>query len=199
MLVSTREPKCRSGARTGEGFLPVEVSVQPRDEEYLSFVAARYRSLVRAAVLFGCRRQDAEDAVQDALVTCYVRWPRVSAADDPDAYVYRVLVNGISRGWRRKWRGETPVREVPEPDPSDDVAVGVSLSHAVRAALGRLGRDQREVLVLRYFADLSEAQIATVLGIAQGTVKSRAARAIAALSADGSLSELVATRHEEES
>jgi RNA polymerase sigma-70 factor (sigma-E family) len=172
--------------------------VQTDDEDYLGFVAARYRTLVRAAVLVGCRPQDAEDAVQDALVRCYAAWPRVSAADDRDAYVYRLLVNGIFRGWRRRWRGETPFSELPEPDPADDVATGVSLTHPVRVALARLGRDQREVLVLRYFADLSEAQIARVLGIAPGTVKSRAARAISALARDDSLRHLLATLPEED-
>ena len=72
------------------------------------------------------------------------------------------------------------------------------MSHSVRASLGRLGLEQREVLVLRYFADLTEAQIATVLGVAPGTVKSRASRALAALSADTSLSDLVTPTHEED-
>ncbi|MGI8434811.1 MAG: SigE family RNA polymerase sigma factor [Nocardioidaceae bacterium] len=168
------------------------------DEEYKGFVVARYRTLVRAAVLFGCSSQDAEDAVQDALIKCYAAWPRVSAANDPDAYVYRVLVNGITRGWRRKWRGEAPHGEVPEPAPVDDPAVAVTVSHTVRAALARLELEQRQVLVLRYFADLTENQIAAILGIAQGTVKSRASRAIASLSTDTSLSELLFAPHEED-
>lgn len=168
------------------------------DEEYKRYVVTRYSTLIRAAVLFGCSRQDAEDAVQDALVTCYRAWPRVSAASDPDAYVYRVLVNGISRGWRRKWRGEQPFHDLPEPETLDDPATAISTSQAVRASLRRLGQEQRQVLVLRYFADLTEAQIADVLGIAPGTVKSRSARAIAALSRDGSLSELSATPNEED-
>jgi RNA polymerase sigma-70 factor (sigma-E family) len=168
-------------------------SVRRDDEDYQGFVIARYRTLVRAAVLLGCSRQDAEDAVQDALIKCYRAWPRVSAVDDPDAYVYRVLVNGISRGWRRKWRGEAPFRELPEPPPAGDPADALSMSQTVRAALERLGLKQRQVLVLRYFLDLTETQIADILGIAQGTVKSRASRAIAALSQDASLTELLST------
>jgi RNA polymerase sigma-70 factor (sigma-E family) len=168
------------------------------DEEYKRYVSARYRTLIRAAVLFGCSRQDAEDAVQDALVTCYRAWPRVSTASDPDAYVYRVLVNGISRGWRRKWRGERPYEDVPEPDPLDDPATGITMSQTVRASLRRLGEEQRQVLVLRYFADLTEAQIADILDVAPGTVKSRSSRAIAALSQDTSLSEVWAIPHEED-
>lgn len=168
------------------------------DEAYQGFVVARYRTLVRAAVLFGCARQDAEDAVQEALLRCYSSWPRVAAADDRDAYVYRVLVHSILRGRRRRWHGETPHEHLPERESRDDLAVAVSVRHSVRAALARLGPDQRQVVVLRYFADLSEAQIADVLGVARGTVKSRAARALAALSADASLADLLAIRQEED-
>lgn len=61
------------------------------DEEYKAFVVARYRTLVRSAVLLGCSKPDAEDAAQDALIRCYRSRGRLSAARDPDAYVYRVL------------------------------------------------------------------------------------------------------------
>jgi RNA polymerase sigma-70 factor (sigma-E family) len=171
--------------------------VKPDEDDYRAFVDARYARLVRAAILFGSGVQDAEDAVQEALIRCYAAWSRVSAADDRDAYVYRVLVNGISRGRRRRWRGEIPYQVLPEPPPTDDPATAVSLSHSIRTSLDRLGREQRQVLVLRYFADLTEAQIATVLGIAPGTVKSRASRAIAALSEDESLRDLMTRTHEE--
>jgi RNA polymerase sigma-70 factor (sigma-E family) len=173
--------------------------VKPDEDDYQAFVDARYARLVRAAILFGCSAQDAEDAVQEALIRCYGAWGRVSTADDRDAYVYRVLVNGITRSRRRRWRGEIPYQELPEPAPTDDPATAVSLSQSIRASLGRLGQEQRQVLVLRYFADLTEAQIATVLGIAPGTVKSRASRAIAALSEDPSLSDLVTRTHQEKS
>lgn len=166
------------------------MTVKPDDDDYMGFVAARYAQLVRAAVLFGCSRQDAEDAVQETLIRCYSAWGRVSDADDRDAYVYRMLVNGIARGWRRKWRGEIPYSEMPEPSPTEDPATDLSVSHTIRASLERLRLEHRQVLVLRYFADLTEAQIANVLGIAPGTVKSRASRAIAALSEDKSLNEL---------
>lgn len=171
--------------------------MRPDQDDYQAFVDARYARLVRAAILFGCRQQDAEDAVQDALIRCYGAWSRVSAADDRDAYVYRVLVNGITRSRRRRWRGEIPHQDLPEPTPTDDPASAVSLSHSIRASLDRLRPEQRQVLVLRYFADLTEAQIATVLGIAPGTVKSRASRAIAALSEDTSLHDLITRTHEE--
>ena len=172
--------------------------MKPDDDDYVAFVDARYARLVRAAVLLGCGRAEAEDAVQDALLRCYGAWARVSAADDRDAYVYRVLVNGIARARRRRWRGEVPHGDVPEPPPTGDPAADVSLGQSVRASLDRLAVEQRQVLVLRYFADLSEAQIATVLGIAPGTVKSRASRAIAVLAEDPSLTALVTRTPEED-
>ena len=168
------------------------------DETYKEYVLARYPTLVRAAVLFGCRSQDAEDAVQDALVRCYAAWPRVSAADDPDAYVFRVLINTIARSRRRRWWGEVPHAFLPDAHPDDDVANRVSLSQSVRSALDRLAPEQREVLVLRYFVDLSELQIAQVVGVAAGTVKSRASRAITALAKDPGLGDLIFTLQEED-
>jgi RNA polymerase sigma-70 factor (sigma-E family) len=172
--------------------------VKPDDDEYEGFVVTRYRTLVRAAVLLGCSRHDAEDAAQDTLIRCFCSWSRVSNADDPDAYVFRILLNGISRGRRRKWHGETAYGRLPEPDPADDLAGEVSLSQTVQTALSRLRREQREVVVLRYFADFSEARIAQVLGIAQGTVKSRASRAIAALGEDVSLRALLPNPDQED-
>ncbi len=82
--------------------------------------------------------------------------------------------------------------------PVADPAAALTVSHAVRAALDTLGVDQRQVLVLRYFLDLSEAQTADVLRVAPGTVKSRASRAIASLAKDSSLRELLVTRNEED-
>ncbi|MFC4944365.1 SigE family RNA polymerase sigma factor [Pseudonocardia sp. GCM10023141] len=167
------------------------------DDDYRRFVAERYGPLVRAAVLLGAAPADAEDAAQDALTRCYVSWARVRGADDPEAYAYRVLVNGLRRGWRRRWRGEVPHAEPPEPAAGADHE-GASLQRtAVQAALGRLRPDHRQVVVLRFFADLSESRTAAVLGVPAGTVKSRTSRALALLAADPALAgELPAVRKE---
>jgi RNA polymerase sigma-70 factor (sigma-E family) len=165
-------------------------------EGFESFVVARYASMVRAAVLLGIRPADAEDAVQEALARCYAAWSRGRQAHDPDAYAYQVLVNGVRRAGRRRWTGEVPHAE---PPPSAhgaggradaahaDPASTVPLAQSVRAALGRLSRAHRQVLVLRYFADLTEAQTARVLGVAPGTVKSRTSRAVSLLARDPDL------------
>ncbi len=151
--------------------------------EFDEYVAARRAALVRSVVLLGCPLGDAEDVVQSALLRCFRHWRKVQRADRPDAYVYRVLVNVLRDDRSRRWHGETPTDALPESAVDDDRTTGL----AVRAALSRMDTGRREVLVLRYYADLSENDIATVLGIAPGTVKSRAARALRELAADESL------------
>jgi DNA-directed RNA polymerase specialized sigma24 family protein len=79
-----------------------------RDEEFTRFVADRWATVVRAARLLGCSATEAEDVVQTALVKCYVAWPRVRRADDPDAYVYRILVNTHRSALRRMSSREAP-------------------------------------------------------------------------------------------
>jgi RNA polymerase sigma-70 factor (sigma-E family) len=156
----------------------VTVATTSREDDFDAYVAARRPALVRSAVLMGCSVHDAEDLVQVALAKCLPRWGRI-VADRPDAYVYRVLVNAFRDSRRRRWTGETPTEELPEQADDPDLTTGL----AVRAALAAMSRDHREVLVLRYYADLSEAETAEVLGVPAGTVKSRTARALAALAA----------------
>ncbi|WP_370250629.1 sigma-70 family RNA polymerase sigma factor [Nocardioides sp.] len=117
-------------------------------------------------------------------------------AAEPDSYVYRILLNTRATDRRRRWHGEHPTEELPEPagpaapaGPADDLATRIATRDAVVAALRTLPRGQQEVLVLRYVADLTERATAEVLGIAVGTVKSRTARALAAL--DGVLDGVV--------
>jgi RNA polymerase sigma-70 factor (sigma-E family) len=155
-----------------------------RDADYSEYVSARRARLVRSAVLFGCAPSEAEDVVQTALIRCYRHWEKVAAATDADAYVYRVLLNCLSDSRQRASRRELPM---PEPrhhravqDPSDAVATRIALFEALDA----LPPDRRVVLVLRYFADLSERQIAEATSVPVGTVKSRLSRGLAQLSAD---------------
>lgn len=151
--------------------------------DFSEYVAARRASLVRAVVLLGCPVADAEDIVQSALLKCHRSWRRVQRADQPEAYVYRVLVNTFRDTRSRRWTGEVPTDVLPDEGHESDHLTG----YEVRRALASMSNDHREVLVLRYFADLSEAEAARVLGIPPGTVKSRTARALAALSTHPSL------------
>lgn len=156
-------------------------------EEY---VAARWTRLVRSAVLLGADRHAAEDVAQTALARCHARWARVAGADDVDAYVHRVLINCLLDSRRRRWWGERPTAVLPEMV-TTDVAVELATRDALRVGLLRLPPGQRQVVVLRFYADLTEPQTAAVLGTALGTVKSRTARAMATLAADPSLRDLV--------
>ena len=146
--------------------------------DFTEYVAARRISLVRSAVLLGCPLPEAEDVVQTALFRCYRSWARVQRASNPDAYVYTALVNTLRDARGRRWRNEVPTGELPdetsEPDPSGPLAV--------RRALSELSREHREVLVLRFYADLSEREVCEALGLPASTVKSRTARAKTALS-----------------
>src|SRR4051794_2886999 len=78
-------------------------------EEVTELVGRRWHALVRAAMLLGCSASEAEDVTQAALTNCYRHWKRVRGADDPDAYVHRVLVNTFVDTTRRRSRGEVPV------------------------------------------------------------------------------------------
>lgn len=154
--------------------------------EFDEYVAARRVRLVRTAVLLGCPPADAEDVVQTALLRCYRSWRRVSRADSPDAYVHRVLVNTYLDSRSRRWTGEVPTESLPEPVADVDLSLGL----AVRRALAAMSDEHRAVLVLRFFADLSERDTAEALGLPAGTVKSRTARALAALGASEHLKDV---------
>jgi RNA polymerase sigma-70 factor (sigma-E family) len=159
------------------------------DDDFSEYVAAHWPRLVRSAVLLGCTQAEAEDLVQTALERCLVKWRKVQRADDRDAYVHRVLINAFTSSRRRRWTGEHPTADVPE-HPGPDEITGVEDTDAVLRALDQLTTDQRTAVVLRYYAHLSEQQMAAVLGVAPGTVKSRLSRALKTLAQDPHLAEL---------
>lgn len=158
--------------------------------DFAEYVAARRPRLVRTAVLLGCQEADAEDVVQTTLARCLRSWRRVSRADSPDAYVHRVLVNTLADVRGRRWNGELPAAVLPEGLGAEEPDDGL----VVRRALASLSPEHRAVLVLRFFADLSERETAAALGLPSGTVKSRTARAIAAMSARDDIAALAGER-----
>lgn len=158
--------------------------------DFAEYVAARRPRLVRTAVLLGCPVSDAEDIVQTTLARCLRSWGRVSRAEDPNAYVNRVLVNTLRDARRRRWNGEVPSDALPE----QASVVSHEDGFVVRRALQSLTTEHREVLVLRFFADLTERQTGEALKVPPGTVKSRTARAIAALSVHDDIAALAADR-----
>jgi RNA polymerase sigma-70 factor (sigma-E family) len=154
--------------------------------EFDEFVRARYDRLCRTAYLLCGDWQGAEDLVQTALAKCYVAYRR-GHVDSLDAYVHRAIVTTRASWWRRRWHGEVATGALPETAAHTDDYAAADRRAAVLAALRTLPGAQREVLVLRYVADLSEADTARALGCSPGTVKSRTSRALAALRASGVL------------
>jgi RNA polymerase sigma-70 factor (sigma-E family) len=151
-----------------------------REHEFAEFVQGSSRRLLRTAELLTGDRGRAEDLLQTALARAYLRWDRIRL-DDPTAYVRRVLVNGQTDWWRRRsWR-EQPVGDLPERVSARDHATDVVGADALARALGALTAKERAVVVLRFYEDLSEAQIAAYLGVRPGTVKSTCARALTKL------------------
>jgi RNA polymerase sigma-70 factor (sigma-E family) len=149
------------------------------------FVAGRGQALQRFGFALTGDWGLAEDLLQTALARAYPRWSRIRR-DDPEAYVRKIMVNTWSSWWRRRWRGEVPAAQLPEAAGPDEAA-GVDSRQMLRVALAQLPPRQRAVVVLRYHQDLPEAQVAALLGISVGTVKSQAAKALAALRAQAAL------------
>ncbi|MEV4412524.1 SigE family RNA polymerase sigma factor [Catellatospora sp. NPDC049609] len=148
------------------------------------FVMARSRHLLRVAFLLTGDHALAEDLLQTALVKCWSVWRRIEG--DPEPYVRRVLANTFNSWWRRRWTGERPTGTLPERAGAAPQAE-VDERDRVWRALSRLPRQQRLVLVLRYFEDLSEAEIARTLAISAGSVKTHASKGLAKLRLDPSL------------
>ncbi|GAA1389663.1 SigE family RNA polymerase sigma factor [Catellatospora chokoriensis] len=151
------------------------------------FVVTRSRHLLRVAYLLTGDHALAEDLLQTALARCWPAWRRING--DPEPYVRRVLANTYNSWWRRRWHGERPTETLPE-HPAPSAHAAVDDRDQLRRALARLPRQQKVVLVLRYFEDLSEADIARTLGISAGSVKTHAAKGLAKLRLDPSLREL---------
>jgi RNA polymerase sigma-70 factor (sigma-E family) len=150
------------------------------DEDFAAFVAARWGSLYRLAYLLTASPTGAEDLLQTTLEKAYVNWSRIGRMEFAEAYVRRMLANTYVSSRRRSWVGEHPWDELPD-GASDSVEVPVLDRHLFWPLVCALPPRQRAVIVLRYYEDLTEAQIAAVLGCARGTVKSQSAAAIGAL------------------
>jgi RNA polymerase sigma-70 factor (sigma-E family) len=156
--------------------------MRPQDEaEFAELVAAVSNRLVRTGYAICGDQQLAEDAVQSAFVTAYRQWRRVRAARNPEAYLRKMVVNQLL-GWkRRKWfTSTTALGAGAEPAQASHEARVIEHQH-VWTVVSSLPPRQRAVIVLRYYEGLSEAEIADVLGIRPGTVKSQSAAAIATL------------------
>jgi RNA polymerase sigma-70 factor (sigma-E family) len=149
------------------------------EREFNDFCAGSSRRLAQFATLLVNDRHTAEDLVQTALVKAYLSWS--SARNSPVAYVRRVMLNQRTDWWRRLRGREQVTAEPPDAPVFGDLADAHASQDAVLQALRGLTKRERAVVVLRYFEDLSEAQIAAELEIAVGTVKSTLYRALGKL------------------
>ncbi|MYS86892.1 SigE family RNA polymerase sigma factor [Embleya scabrispora] len=153
---------------------------------FREFVQSRWGRLVRIAYLMTGDHGEAEDLTQTALARVGASWTRVRAVEQPDSYVRRVLVNCNINRYRRLrpvalFGMRTP--DVPGPDPTHQI----DERDALMRALADLPPRQRAVVVLRFWDDMSEADVAGVLGCSVGTVKSQTSKGLAKLRRDPAL------------
>jgi RNA polymerase sigma-70 factor (sigma-E family) len=152
-----------------------------------SGLAEAYRvhrpGLVKLAAFIVGDQATGEDVVQDVFTRLHQRWDMLADPDNPLPYLRTAVVNGCRSAIRRRGRAQRHAdHDSPSPPLSAEESVLLSEDRQqVLAALARLSRRRREVLVLRFYLGLSEAEIAATLGISHGTVKSTAARGLAAL------------------
>ncbi|NGN65483.1 SigE family RNA polymerase sigma factor [Streptomyces sp. A7024] len=151
------------------------------EASFREFVESRSSVLLRVALLLsGGDRGAAEDLLQNALIKAAGRWQRI---EEPEAYVRQVLYRQQISRWRLRGRArEHSVAEPPElTTPAGDAAHAVELRLVMGKALRRLTARQRTMLVLRYYEDLPEADVAELLGCSVGTVRSTTRRSLAKL------------------
>lgn len=151
------------------------------EREFAEFYAATWPRLLRTTYVVAGDRQLAEDALQTAYAKAFASWGRVSRADDPVAYLRKMAVNAALAQHRKAFtRRESPVAVLPDRSAvaDDDALLD---RDEVWVAVQDLPPRQRAVVVLRYYEDLSERQIADVLRCRPGTVKSQASAALATL------------------
>jgi RNA polymerase sigma-70 factor (sigma-E family) len=161
------------------------------EAEFSEFMDGRWLQLVRLGFVLTGDRGLAEDLAQTALARAYASWPQIRRAGDPDAYVRRVLVNANHARFRKRRVAERLTATVPEPPPAQAAGGGSEDRVTLLAALMSLPTGQRSVVVLRFWLDMTEAQVAETLGCSVGTVKTQGSRGLARLRACAGLGEEV--------
>lgn len=157
-------------------------------EQFQQFTVSRWPALARLAYGLTGDRWAAENLAQIALASAYAAWSRVRRADDPDAYVRKILISAWNGRFRRRQAAaEVQVLEEAGQEPASDPAGAIGERPAPLAALAGLPPRQRAVIVLRYWAGMTDAQVAAMLGRPEITVRSQAARALAKLRSSAGL------------
>ena len=151
--------------------------------DFAAFVRAHSRSLYGTAFLLTGSAPAAEELLQDTLAALYPKWARVTAADQPVAYVRRTLANRFVSARRRPSARDVSVWELPDGPTDLDLAGLVADRRLLWQLLSTLSERQRTAIVLRYFHDLPDAEIALAVGCRQVTVRSLISRGLAELRA----------------
>jgi RNA polymerase sigma-70 factor (sigma-E family) len=151
-----------------------------RDAEFTDFVADHGGQLMRTAFLVTGNAHSAEDLLQTALTKAYGSWPKVRAADEPVAYVRRIMINA-HLSWLRRLSSTERVLETFPDLGEGDLQSAHAESDELRQALLRLSPRVRTAVVLRYFEDLSEEATATLMGCSRSTVNNHVSKGLAAL------------------
>jgi RNA polymerase sigma-70 factor (sigma-E family) len=145
------------------------------------FARTRLPAVLAFATVLSGQRATAEDLAQEVLIKAHAKWDTIGQLDRPEMYVRKMVLNEFLSWRRRSWRlipvGDSSLADAREPDP----AFGYAEHAAMLAEIARLPRRQRAVLVLRYYEDRSDAEIAELLGCAPGSVRAYASRGLAAL------------------
>lgn len=145
------------------------------------FAATRLAAVLAFATVLTGQRATAEDVAQEVLIRAHARWSEIGAMDRPELYVRKMVLNEFLSWRRRSWRLIPAGAVVPAMASSADHAAQYAEHVAMLAQLARLPRRQRAVLVLRYYEDRSDEEIAELLGCAPSSVRANVSRALAKL------------------
>jgi RNA polymerase sigma-70 factor (sigma-E family) len=172
--------------QAGSGVIGAEVPTVAEFEAFESFVRRNTSALLRTAFLLTGNHHRAEELLQDTLTHLYPRWSQVQAADLPLAYVRRVLANRFVSAGRPKSSREVVLWELPDGWDGTDFTESDASRRQLWELLGGLPERQRAAIVLRYFNDLSDDQVAETIGCRTATVRSLISRGIRTLRGDKS-------------
>lgn len=164
------------------------------EDPFALFVRAHSEQLFTTAYLLTGSSGRAEELLQDTLARLYPRWARVAAADSPVAYVRRSLANGFVSAGRRRSSRDVALTRLPEGGDGRDLAEDVADRALLWQLLDALPARQRAALVLRYFHDMPDEEVAEALGCRVATVRSLASRGVAAMRAAHHLDPVVTDR-----
>jgi RNA polymerase sigma-70 factor (sigma-E family) len=146
------------------------------------FATTRMPAVLKFAAVLAGDRATAEDLAQEVLIRAYSRWDRIGCLERPEFYVRKMILNEFLTWRRRSVRQPVASGAAIEPaGAAPDHASAYGEREAILGRLGKLSRQQRAVLVLRYYEDRSDSEIAELIGCSPGTVRSHASRALAAL------------------